>query len=243
MLKPKSSRLTVVGIAVATLIVVAGGIATASNMGFKLNRQIVLAPTVPGGLLYRNWISMPYNQPYGNAGAFCTMTGLVSTGLVGRASVAQIPTGDTGIPTSVTCGSPAANTLLLIPGAGLQVVQPSGTAAPSSIIIVGSHNPTLAITVPDAGTTTPTGNYWFSVPYHTTAVTINDLCISSGLTSTGLTGRAGITMLTNAQSASTGVPTSVTCGTSAAAAANLELGTFVQIREPGGPKTFIPAHF
>jgi hypothetical protein len=240
MLKSNSSRLTVVGIAVAVLIVVAGGLATASNMGFKLNTQIVTHPSpIPGGLLYRNWVSVPYNNPYGNAGAFCTMTGLNSSGLV-RATVAQIPAGDTGIPSTQTCGTATANAMTLIPGAGLQVTNPNGGL--TSIIVVGSHNPTLGITVPDAPTTVPTGNFWFSVPYHTTAVTMNDLCLSAGLTSSGLP-RAAITMLTRAQAGTTGVPSSATCGTSTAANTNLELGTFVQIREPNGPKTFIPAHF
>lgn len=232
MLKMRSTRLTVAVMAAVVIIAVAGSVAIASNMGFKLNKAIILSGA---GQIGSNWTSIPYNNPYGNVGAFCTQTGLTSSGLT-RAS-ATVLNETTGLPTTVSCGSTAAAALTLIPGKGLQIRQPNVAGAPTSIIIVGSHNPTLSITVPKSGTG-QIGNYWFSVPYHTTAVSANDLCLSSGLTSSGLT-RASVTRL----NAATGLPTTVSCGSTAAAALSLVLGEFVQLREPNGPKTFIPAHF
>lgn len=233
MLKMRSTSLTVAVMAAVAIIAVVGSVAIASNMGFKLNKAIVFFPTSTSQI-GNNWTSIPYNNPYGNVGAFCTQTGLISTGLT-RTSIVVLNE-NTGVPTTVSCGSTAATSLILIPGKGLQIRQPNLAGALSSIIIVGSHNPTLSITLPKA--IGAVGSYWFSVPYHTTAVSANDLCLSSGLTSTGLT-RAQLVRM----NAVTGLPTTVSCGSTAAAALSLVLGEFVQLREPFGPKTFIPAHF
>lgn len=232
MTNSKSSRLTVGVIAVAVAILVASGVSVASNMGFKMNKAIALAGT---GQVGNNWTSIPYNNPYGNAGAFCTMTGLSSTGLQ-RATLTFLNE-STGAFQPATCGSPAAATIPLIPGKGVQVRQPNITGAPTSLIIVGSHNPALSLTIPDAGTG-QVGRFWFAVPYHTTAVTGADLCASIGLTSTGLQ-RASITRLNGA----TGAFSPANCGTAQATALTLVLGEHLQLLEPNGPKTFTPAHF
>jgi hypothetical protein len=243
MLKPKSSRLAVAILAVAAVIMVAGGAAIASNMGFKLNKPIVFAGT---GQIGNNWTSIPYNNPYGNVGQFCSQTGLTSTG-TSRAVVSQLNP-STGLFSNPLCGTSTANAtaLPLVPGGGARIRQPSQTGAPSNIIIVGSHNPTLVVSVPDTDpSNAQIGNTWFSVPYHTTAVTVNDLCLSAGLTSTG-TSRAVVSLL----DASTGLFSNPLCGTSTAANTNLVLGNAVRIRDTQGsattispPKTFIPAHF
>jgi hypothetical protein len=69
-------------------------------------------------------------------------------------------------------------------------------------------------------------------------VTVNDLCLSTGMTSTG-SPRATVTKL----NASTGLFVTRSCGTSGAQNEPLVLGEHVQLREPNGPLSFIPAHF
>jgi hypothetical protein len=232
MLRVKTTRLSVAVLAVATIIAVVGSVAIASNMGFKLNKPIVLAGA---GQIGSNWTSIPYNNPYGNAGAFCNQTGLV-TALVGRATLTVLNEA-TGAFTTVGCGTAQATALALTPGKGLQIRQPTATGAPTSIIIVGSHNPALSLTVPKAGTGA-VGNFWFSVPYHTTAVSANDLCQSSGLFTTAII-KASLTKL----NATTGAFTTVNCQSAQAVALQLVLGDHVQLRNPNGPNTFIAAHF
>lgn len=232
MMNQKSSRLTVAVLVIAVAMLVAGGAAVASNMGFKMNKPLTLAGA---GQIGNNWTSIPYNNPYGFVGQFCSQTGLTSSGLT-RAT-GTVLNENTGVFTTVSCGTAPANALALIPGKGIQIRQPNLTGAPTSLIIVGSHNPSLAVTIADAGAG-QIGNFWFSVPYHTTAVTANDLCISMGMTTTGLT-RGTVTRL----NAVTGVFTTVSCGTSPASALALTLGEHYQLRDANGPITRIPAHF
>lgn len=237
MLKVRTTRLSVAVLAVVAIIAVAGSVAIASNMGFKLNKAIVPAGV---GQIGNNWTSIPFNNPYvsgspaiNNGGAFCGQTGLTS-GLV-KATLTTLNE-NTGVFTSVAC-STAANSFPLIEGKGLQIRQPATTGAPASIIIVGSHNPIKTILVPRAGLG-QIGNYWFSVPYHTTASFAVDLCTSSGLNTTALA-KAGITRL----NATSGAFSTVNCQTSGANTFPLVLGEHLQIRNPQGPNTFTPAHF
>ncbi len=268
----------------SALILAIGGFAVASNMGFKLNKPIVFSGA---GQVGRNWTSIPFNNPYVNAGGLCTQLGLTSAGSfcnggptpgISCTVTSQCGTGGTCLPlratcaflnentgstTQVSCGTAAANTTLLIAGKGVNIVQPNVAGAPTSVIIVGSHNPTLSLTVPKSGTG-QVGNFWFSVPYHTTAVTAADLCNQVGMTSTGnycvggptpgapctatsQCGTGGTCQILrgtiNRLNAATGAFTQVTCGTAGAGTLNLVLGEQVQLREPLSAKTFLPAHY
>lgn len=235
MFKPKSHGMLLV-LVVAAVIVAAGGLATASNTGFKINKGLV--PSTDTSQKGNNWLSIPYFNPYGNFGAFCTATGLISAGLTRASGVVVNPT--TGALSSpVNCGTPGATALTLTPGLGIRV-RNAGTGAPTSIIIVGSHNPSLALTIPPApGASCPAcGNFWFAVPYHTTAVTGQDLCNSIGLTQSGLN-RGSLQRFDPVA----GAPTSpVNCGTTGASAFPLNLGEAIRLRNPT-QVTFVPAHF
>jgi hypothetical protein len=235
----QTSHFTLAVVLVAMTMLVAGGVAIASNTGFKAN--LPLARTVTGGTnpeVGNNYLSLPYFNPYINAAGLCTQTGLISTGL----SATQIRRIDSnGVVNSAVCGTGAANTLAIVPGTAIiirNVVQPIIANTPTNIIVVGSHNPTLSVTIP-AGTTAVT-NLWFSVPFHTTAVTANDLCIQAGMTIGGL--QAGQLQVINA---TTGTPTTVQCGSAAALALNLTLGQAARLRQTAvsGARTFVPAHF
>lgn len=231
------SHFTLVAILVAAAMVVAGSVAIASNTGFKANKA--MTPRLPAsvGQVGNNWLSIPYFNPYVNFAGLCTQTGLISTGLT-RATVTKIET--SGTTTTATCGTaaaaaPAAN---IIAGLGVRVTN-AGVGAPASIILVGSHNPSLVITVPPKGAG-PVGNTWFAVPYHTTATSAADLCLSSGLASSGLN-RGSVTRLNSA----TGAFTSANCGTAAATTLTLVLGEAVRLTNPSAlpAVNFIPAHF
>jgi hypothetical protein len=235
----RKSHVAVALVGITAMVLLAGGLAVASNTGFKLNKSLAASLTVGNPQVGNNWLSIPYFNPYGNAGAFCTQVGLVSTGLGAKASIAVVDpvTGATSAP--VLCGSVPANSLLITPGRGIRVRNtPAGGATPTSIIIVGSHDPSLAITIPKSGAGTA-GDFWFAVPYHTTAANANDLCLSSGFSSTGFS-KATISRLdpvTGVQSAP------VQCGSAGATAFVLTLGEAIKVREPNGPLTFVPAHF
>lgn len=230
MLKQKS-HFTLAVVLVAAAMLVAGGVVTASNTGFKLNKPIAASGA---GQVGNNWTSIPYFNPYGNVRAFCQQTGLITTGIQQDTVVDIDPV--TGVSATNACGSAGAGARLLVAGRGIRIRRPSGQPA-TNIIIVGSHNPSASITVPDAGAGN-IGNLWFAVPYHTTAVTANDLCLSAGWTSTGLQ-RATIQRV----NATTGVITTVSCGSTGAQALNLVLGEAISVKEPNGPISFIPAHF
>lgn len=236
MLKPKSQGMLLV-LLVAAVMISAGGFATASNTGFKINKSMSVAGA---GEIGNNWLSIPYFNPYSNWNAFCSATGLVSTGLGTHATIAfQDPVSGL-IGTPVSCGTSAGNTTTMPAGIGFRV-RNGGTGAPTSIIIVGSHNPTTTFTALNTAGGGQKGSSWFAVPYHTTAVTANDLCLSSGLTSSGLGAHATITRF----DASTGLFSAPgTCGSGTASAITLVLGEAVKIRETTThTTTFVPAHF
>ena len=229
MLKQKS-HFTLAVVLVAAVMLVAGGVVTASNTGFKINKPLA----APGnGQIGMNWTSIPYFNPYGNLGAFCLQTGLITTGLNRDVIVDIDPV--TGVSSQVQCGAAPAAARAIFPGRGVRIRRPPGQSG--SIIVVGSHNPSQSINVPVAGNG-QIGSLWFAVPYHTTAVNANDLCLSSGLTSTGLQ-RATITRV----NATSGISTQVQCGSASATSLTLVLGEAVLIRQPAVAANFIPAHF
>ncbi|SRR5260221_2966764 len=233
MLTRSTSRVRILVAVCALLVLACAGLAiAASNMGFKVVKPIVFAGS---GSIGDNWTSLPYKTPYANAGAFCNKVGLV-TALIGRASLTVLNETSGGF-TTVSCGTSQADALTLIAGKGIKIRQPSATGAPANIIIAGSHDNNLQIVIPKAGSG-QVGNFWFSVPYHTTSTTAGDLCQDAHL-STGLIGAASITRL----DASTGGFVTVNCGSTQASNLTLQFGEFVQLRDPGGPKTFTPSHY
>jgi hypothetical protein len=213
----------------AGLIAAASLPASAGNMAFRYQMEIV-----PAGLgqIGNNWVSLPYFNPYGTAAGLCTLTGLTSTGLA-RATIGMVDPA-TGAFSSATCGTVAAGVLRLIPGRCVRIRQPAQTGAPASILLVGSHDPALAVTIPDAGAGN-IGNLWYAIPWHTTAQNVNELCTQQGLSSAGLA-RAACLQVNPA----TGASTIVTCATAAGAATMPAIGRCCRFREPNGPITWVP---
>jgi hypothetical protein len=237
MMKLRASRLSAAAVAAVVLILMAGSAAIASNMGFKMNRHLC----GPGVNLGKNWVSLPYNNPYGNVAGLCSQLGLTSSGF-SPAKVTTIDASSTGVPPTISCGTTAATgpAATLVPSRGYQIEDST-----KDVIIVGSHNPALSVNLYSPGVS-PKGKNWFGVPYHTTWTNVKQFCDSVGLVSTGFT-QDSVTLLNGC---STTTPPTIACGASAAtgASANFILGYFIQVTVPsaagtGGVKTFIPAHY
>ena len=253
MMRFKPSRMTLAVVLAVAAILAAGGVAVASNMGFKLNKPISQGPVASAG--NENWTSVPYNNPYGSTAGFCAQTGLKSSVITGLAQLTYIrPIDDIAV--SCTCGGtctaaqPLPGSAAFLPGIGFRIKQP-GTGS-TSIIIVGSHNPTLsfniipfcntrlasgicsAASVPLSGQ----GITWLDIPYHTTAVTFKDLCTQMGLPSSALS-----TCTLSRVDAVTGASQNATCVSSAASLVNLVLGESVKVTCPAAVSGIIPAHF
>ena len=228
MIRLRSMRPTVAVLLAAVLIVAAGGAAVASNMGFKFNKALVLGPEA--GFVGHNYTAFPYHNPYGTWGGMCTQTGLLSTGLTRTRLRAFNYNIEDDTFTTANCGTAQAAAQTLVKGKGIEIMGLGAT--PTSIIIVGSHDPGHPVTL------NKFKNFWFSVPYHTTAVTSNDLCTQAGMTSTGLT-RATIARL----NATAGTFQTAACG-STTGAFNLVLGESVVLRETVKTSTmFVPSHY
>jgi len=214
-----------VGLAIA-IIVAAGGASIASNMGFKLNKQL-FASSAAGGQVGFNWISLPYNNPYGDVRHLCDQLGLPGNATVQTKQyiVGGANDGSSQNAAVQVCGTCGATCGALVPGQGYVIhcpVATDPTPCPASVIIVGSHNGGTQITLPKTSSGIA-GDWYMSVPYHTTAITLNDICVQAGMNG-GLAKRLD---------ASTGTTTSVTCPSPDAMTKNLVLGEHVQMRQSG----------
>lgn len=208
-------------VAVGVLVVsfAVAGTATASNMAFKLNKQIF---PLGSGAQGKNMVSLPDVNPYQASGgltALCTALGL-QTGL---ASLVQWD--GAGTIYTYTCGQ--VETWTLLPGKGLMITD---TAAGGGIL-VGSDIPGNSFTIEQLGAT-PIGFNLFPVEYHTTAVTPQDVCDQCGLS-----GTADIVRY----DADLGNYETHTCGQ--VPVFNLPLGEALLIREPAGQVICTPSHF
>jgi len=207
----------VVGVAAVAMVMVAGlsSVVVASNMGFKMNRQILVG---------NNLISLPFKTPIATAKDLCNV--------FAKSTAATALTQFTGASSvSFTCNQTTAGFPVTAKGVGI-LLQESGAAATG--IIVGSHIPGQSYTQPDAGTF-PQGTQLYGYPYHTTAADARGICQDLGLSTSiavSVTRFDGFTSnsYTCNQTASTGFP--------------LVLGEAVLIQnEQNGPITAVPSHF
>lgn len=216
-LRSKHFRVAALALAAISVAALAAAPALASNMGFKMNRQISALGANPIG---QNNVALPYRGPYNNAQDICVALNLTAaTGRVSQINAA------TGVPLNHTCGN--AGAFALLPRVGMRVTNPTATNG----IIVGSHVPGQSVSLSALGAF-PRGQNSYPVVYHTTAVNAQDLCVQAGLTpASGRVSRIN---------AATGVPQNHTCGN--AGAFGLVLGEAVTITNPTAVN-FVPAHF
>lgn len=139
------NRVLLVGAAVVILLI--GSAAIASNMGFKIS-----IPLAASGA--NNWVSIPYYNSYTDA-----------TSIYTDAVASQVSRWDN-----------TAGALQTWTGRGTNFAVTPGEAyllkvtTAKNWIVVGSHNPSLAISLVASG-----ANNWVSVPYHKTATDASTL--------------------------------------------------------------------
>lgn len=211
----------VVGAAAIAMVLVAvmGEVAVASNMGFKLNKQIVKGT---------NLLSFPFRTPTQTAQQICAIFGKTTS----ATGLAQF-TG-TGIQT-YTCDQVTAGFTVTAKGIGVRLIE---STVGATGIIVGSHIPGQQVTIPDAGTF-PVGTQVYGYPYHTTNVNSRDVCQNGGFTTV-----AGQAPLLSRFGPLGTVDATYTCDQTASPGFALRLGEGVLISgEVNGPKTFTPTHF
>lgn len=195
------------------------GPASASNMAFKMNKQIF---ALGSGVQGKNLVSLPDVNPYQGAGgltALCTALQLSANGQLVQfdANLGNINTHN--------CGQ--VETFSLNPGTGLMVTDTTAAGG----VIVGADTPGNSFDIYILGQT-PRGLNLFPVEYHTTAVTPEDVCQQCGLSNT-----ATVTHF----DANTGNVFAHTCGQ--VPVFNLVLGAAVLIQEPTGTVSCTPSHF
>jgi hypothetical protein len=239
-----STRVTIALSLVTVIILVAGTAAIASNAGFKMNRDFFFigqgSPNVA-----RNWVSLPYFNPYGTQGSVArTINGSTQNypnfqGLcdaIGMANLAGSITEldpELGTFCQYVCGG--GNQCPMIPGKGGEMRDPSLT----DFILVGSHDPSLQLTIPSSAPGGQVGAFWFAVPYHSTWNNYQDICVGIGLSQLPAASNPGSVI---GLDASTGTFTfQHACG-SGGSGSPLILGEFVQVRNDVDI-TFTPAHF
>lgn len=149
-------------------VLVAGGL-VASNMGFKVNYRLDAAGS-NGSASGTNRLSLPYNQQTSivtaedlindiNADAGGSVVVTVSRH-VRTTDFSEFYTGGSGTNFTIT------------PGDGYTVVVTGSV----DYIVVGSHDPSLAITLDAAGDNgSASGTQHWSYPYHSTAANAEDL--------------------------------------------------------------------
>jgi hypothetical protein len=175
-------------LAVATLVVlVCGGIVMGSNMGFKLNKPLIVSGLLgpPQG---DNVVALPFLVPYGDKQCMCDQLGLPP-----NTKTSQVETFTGGEEPYfcgvAACGDPAVGGALFIALDPTRGVFITDAAVPGSVIIVGAHQPSLVVNLeclannpatPGGAKSGPAGDNWVSVPLHTTSNTTQDLCDEMG---------------------------------------------------------------
>src|SRR5262245_24950486 len=160
----KHMKLWVLG----ALILVVGGTALASNMGFKL------VPNINAGA--QNFtLSLPINNNYTNAQSlFNDLSASCPGALSGTGGKVERIVPSAGGKTRQTWSAAGGTNFAIAKTEGYIVQTATGTTC-TTAVIVGSHDPALAYSF-----ATPSINYLVSIPYHTTAQNARDLFLSIG---------------------------------------------------------------
>jgi len=169
--------IVVVAVALSSVVLLSSDQALASNMGFKMNK-VVEAKVFPNPK-GENLVALPYRSPYQNADDVCSALGLSDSDPLAKVSQLDPRAGGTfGQTSSYNCQD-LVGAFSLIPRVGVTVF--SGTTAGG--ILVGSHqgNPPGGMILKQKVFPAPQGDYYFPVPYHTTAVNAQDLCTDLNL--------------------------------------------------------------
>jgi len=167
-----SKKNTYVVVAVALCAILAAGGILASNMGFKLNYPLNKTGTA-SSKTGTNSLSLPYFRQTGLNDAFGLIQDIEGGGppfskvnniakFIESSDSLQVYTG--------RMGSPGAN-FTLNPGEGYRVQ----VSADVNYIVVGSHDPSLVVSLDASGAGSKTGTNDYAPPYNVTAATAFDL--------------------------------------------------------------------
>jgi hypothetical protein len=160
-----NKKVFVVVVGVVMACVMASGL-IASNMGFKLNYPLTAVGA--GSNSGTNVLALPFNRQSGVDTANALMNDMV---LANVANVQRfLEATDTLETYTGRKGSPAVD-FGLVPGEAYYVRM----NAPVDYIVVGSHDPSLSVSLDAAGAGSNSGTNFFAAPYHTTSLTAFDL--------------------------------------------------------------------
>jgi hypothetical protein len=176
----KSNRIAsfaAIGVVAALAV---GSLVVASNMGFKGRF------TFPGGVA--SWFSPPYNSPYQTAEDLLQATCPTAGGRIQR-TIATSPPGFQFWLGKSGGGNGLPGNFVLNAGEGYEVKPTVASPGSEDVVLVGSHNPFVALplsqrglpgSTPSVEITTPAGfvanrDYLIAVPWHTTYLTAEDL--------------------------------------------------------------------
>lgn len=168
-----SKRTLTAGAIVAVALLAVGGL-FASNMGFKLNYELQADTVLPN--LGANTLALPYNRQAGLDTAQQLIDDIGSTVV---ANVQRYIKATNSFQTRDAAAGPNFN---LQAGEGYFVFMSTGPTA--NYIAVGSHDPTLAVNLEQAGVGGPSdiGATLYAPPYHQTASTAQELINDIGST-------------------------------------------------------------
>ena len=143
-------------------------VAIASNMGFKLNYNLVTNSA--GNNI--NWVSIPYFDNYTAAEDVCTDINTVDCAAGTASSILYFDTANNSF-VGHTCGS-SKNNFNIVAGSAYQIF----VTTSCTFKLVGSHDDSYDSTNGVSFYSNATGNNinWISVPYHTQSALAEALC-------------------------------------------------------------------
>lgn len=149
-------KLLLGGFVVAGLLV--GGVAVASNMGFKLVFDLTHTGSLPANDFS---VSIPFNTPFGNAQD-------IFLAAPGASQVARLNSATNTFTVWFPAAGQGPNNFSVAKGEGYMIRIPNGTS--TSITLVGSNDPSFTYNFNIAGR-----DYLISIPYNTTWQVAQDL--------------------------------------------------------------------
>ncbi len=201
-----------------------------SNMGFKLTKTLIFQDP---NYLNTNWISLPYYYLTGTVTAENVCDDIGGTcNTLGNCTVGKWDV-STNTGSTWACQTTKGTPFTINPGEGIYV-QPNASV---DFVIVGSHNPTLSLTL-----TFQDPNYlntnWISVPYHTTVTTAEELCDEIGGTCNTL-GNCTI----GKWDVSTNTGSTWACQTTKGTPFTISVGEAVYVQPNATITGYIPSHY
>lgn len=226
----------ILGLAVAVLVT-SGTMVMASNMGFKINKQLYNGFVVSKSPKALNWISIPYSSPYNNMKSLCNAMGATTSAV----NIYQL-NASTGISSQMACSLNL--TTLLDAARGVRVTNTAtGVTPPLNVVMVGSSDETKTLPTVYGGfilSQAPKKENWIAVPYHTTWMKAEDVCLTLGVGA-----GAGSVIRINGDPISTANTITHPCGNTTVSNFAIVIGEAVDVRKTvvGDIVGKLPPHF